>query len=228
MDDNKKEIIEDNSSLPPNAEREPKEKLGFSGFFKKCFSPEFRIKTIAILIAVLVVAACIWGILSYMGPASVAERFVKAEFMENYVKLFKLSAYDAETYMIGDSSIEEYFEEISDDYDEDIQTWKDYSDYSVKSIKESLEDTFGDYKITYEVSRVKDISLKKLSSDYESFIEDLEEEGVFDFDEVTDSKIVNVKLKIKGEDETERMTYETALVKIGATWKVLDYDYDWD
>ena len=46
----------------------------------------------------------------------------------------------------------------------------------------------------------------------------------FDSDKISKGMLVTVKVKIKGEDETDRETADVYLAKIGGLWKALDYD----
>ena len=40
---------------------------------------------------------------------------------------------------------------------------------------------------------------------------------------ITDAKIVTVKVKIKGEDENDKQSFDVYMVKMKGAWKVLDY-----
>ena len=104
---------------------------------------------------------------------------------------------------------DDFFEAMSDKYDENITSWGSFFKAKNKSDKETIEDLVEKYKITTEVTRTKDISVKKLLKENSRLIEGLE-------------------AKVKGEDQTVRNTYDMYLVKIGGAWKVLDYDVDSD
>ena len=138
-------------------------------------------------------------------------------------------AYDIKTRLTRRYEDEDgYFEYLSNEYDEYITSWKELSSFYRYDTIENLEDYYGDYKITVEVTRTKDKSFDKLVKDeLGSSIDYLENYG-FDRDSVTNAKEVTVKYKIKGEDETDRVTYIVWVVKIGGLWKVLDYEFDWE
>ena len=92
----------------------------------------------------------------------------------------------------------------------------------------SVEDYVGKYSKTVSVTKVRNISVKKLQDDMQSFINRLEKNGSIDADKISAAKSITVKMKIKGEEQTIRNTYDMYLVKIGMAWKVLDYDVDFD
>ena len=71
-----------------------------------------------------------------------------------------------------------------------------------KTIREGIEDTQGNYKISAEVSKNRNISLNKWLDDYSSTLKNLEKTGSFDKDKVSEAKEVTVKVKLKGEDST--------------------------
>ena len=191
----------------------------------KLFSVQNRKKTIAAIAVVLVIAIAA-GCLIYRGsPKNVAVRYVKAYEFSDYVAEHKVMAYDTYAYFLGDMSEEEYFEQCSDRYDEDIQSWKDLSDYYRTDWEEFLEDIYGEYKLSIEASRVKDMSNKRLEAEYGNFLNELETKIAFDRDDISDAKEVTVKLKIEGEDGTDRETYIVCLVKINGVWKALGSEY---
>ena len=123
---------------------------------------------------------------------------------------------------------DDFFEAMSDKYDENITSWGSFFKAKNKSDKETIEDLVGKYKITTEVTRTKDISVKKLLEENSRLIEGLEAKGLIDRDDISAAKGIVVKMKVKGEDQTVRNTYDMYLVKIGGAWKVLDYDVDSD
>ena len=123
---------------------------------------------------------------------------------------------------------DDFFEAMSDKYDENITSWGSFFKAKNKSDKETIEDLVEKYKITTEVTRTKDISVKKLLKENSLLIEGLEAKGLIDRDDISAAKEIVVKMKVKGEDQTVRNTYDMYLVKIGGAWKVLDYDVDSD
>lgn len=95
-------------------------------------------------------------------------------------------------------------------------------------MKEDMEDIYGDYRLTVEATKSRDLSVKRLLSDQDYWLDALEDCGAFDRDSVTAAQQVTVKVKIKGEEDTDRVTYKVTLVKAGGGWKVLDYEGDYD
>lgn len=195
---------------------------------KNLFSAKNRKKTCLILLAVIVVIGCITGISAYNSPKAVAKRYLKAGLMQDNATVCKLTAYDFKAYTMmmprifnPDLDEEAYFEQRAEEYDEDITSWKDLFAVEKKLHKETLEDTFGKYKLTVEVTREKDISEKKAKSELEDWLELLEAETDFDSDIVEDCKVITAKIKLIGEDETERDTAQIYLCKVNGAWKVL-------
>ena len=140
-----------------------------------------------------------------------------------------LTAYDRKARQLGYYDDEDdFFEAMSDKYDENITSWGSFFKAKNKSDKETIEDLVEKYKITTEVTRTKDISVKKLLKENSRLIEGLEAKGLIDRDDISAAKEIVVKMKVKGEDQTVRNTYDMYLVKIGGAWKVLDYDVDSD
>ena len=195
---------------------------------QKAFSPERRKKTVisfAGAIAVIVLAA----VLLVRGSASsVAKRYCAA-FAGDIHTQEKLTAYDWRNETIQSYKDEDdFFEAMSDQYGEDVKSWGSYYRAVNKDAKESVEDYVGKYSKTVSVTKVRDISVKKLQDDMQSFINRLEKNGSIDADKISAAKSITVKMKIKGEEQTIRNTYDMYLVKIGMAWEVLDYDVDFD
>ena len=168
------------------------------------------------------------ALLSRGSAASVAKRYCDG-FVGNAKMRVGLTAYDWKARQLGYYDDEDdFFEAMSDQYDENITSWGSYFKAKNKSDKETIEDLVGKYKITTEVTRKKDISLKKLLEENSSLIKKLEAEGLIDRGDISAAKEIIVKMKVKGEDQTVRNIYDMYLVKIGGAWKVLDYDVDSD
>lgn len=206
----------------------PKAKNTFKDFFKKCFSKENLKKTIAVILLTAIVIGGTCGVIYYNSPESVALRFVKACSNSDLKAQEKLLAYDYRTYTLYLSNSEDeeaFFESKSDKFEEDINSWEDYFRVYQTQALEFYEDIYGDYKITYSVSKTKDLSERKVKASNESLLSDLEEIAIFDSDTIEEGKYVTVK----GKTDTEelgiiRYTYTVTLVKVSNSWKVLDYD----
>lgn len=195
---------------------------------KDAFSAEKWKKFAAILGAAVVVIVVAIALLGRGSAASVAKRYCDG-FVGNAKVQVGLTAYDWKARQLGYYDDEDdFFEAMSDKYDENITSWDSYFKVKNKSDKETIEDLVGKYKITTEVTRKKDISVKKLLEENSSLIKKLEAERLIDRDDISAAKEIIVKMKVKGEDQTIRNTYDMYLVKIGGAWKVLDYDVDID
>lgn len=227
MDEIRSEEVTEVTSLPVDNEAAPEKenKSKIVSAILNLFSPQNRKKTIIAIAVILVIAIAAGCLISRGSPENIAVRYVEAMEFGNYVTMHKVMAYDTYMKILDEMSEEEYFEEISDEFKEDIQSWKDLSDYLRTTAEESLEDAYGEYKLSFDVSRVKDISIRRLEDEYESTLDSLEEELAFDRDDISDAKEVTVKGKFEGEDETDRMTYTVCMVKMNGAWKVLTFRY---
>ncbi len=177
--------------------------------------------------AVVLIAAAV-ALLSRGSASSVAKRYCKAMFGDQKT-VVELTAYDWKQLQLdGYEDEEEYFEKAGDRWDEDIRSWNDFYQARNASMREDMEDIYGDYQLTVEATKSRDISVKKLLSDQDYWLDSLEDCAAFDRDSVTAAQQVTVKVKIKGEEDTDRVTYKVTLVKAGGGWKVLDYEGDYD
>lgn len=204
----------------------PRKKEVILNFVKKLFSPANRIKTISAIAASVVLIIVVFGVLHYLSPSAVALRYANADLWRDAVALKQCYVHDYYAYSLGEDSEDEYFEYVSDEYDEDIKSWRDISRLRATQEREWLEDKYGEYRVSHKVTRVKDISNNKMKEEQESWLETLEEEGLFDADTIKDSKVVTVKRKISGEDDIARDTIKVYLVKVNGQWKVLDGEYE--
>lgn len=196
-----------------------------------CKDPEKRIfksvkafvekrKVLLLIIAAVVVFATIAGIILFsLSPEQIAIKYAEADFFGDYAKMNKYKAYDYCAYLMGEQDEEEFFEACSDRYEEDIYNWKDLSSVRREQKEEALSDVYGDYKITVEASRSKDMSVRKFKNENERVLMLLEDDGLFDVDDVDDVRIVTVKGKIDGEDGVDRITRDVIMVRMGLLWK---------
>lgn len=181
-------------------------------------------KKLLILVPAVVAVVALCVLLGSRSPESVAERYAKA-YLTDQKTVAKLKAYDYQKYLCYsyDGDEEAFFEAYSDLLDEDISGWNEYYKVCDASRKEDLEEAYGEFKVTAETTRTKDISVKKLDEDRSWWLDWLEKHcEPFDRDDIQDAKIVTVKLKIKGEDDSDRESMEVYLVKIHGSWRVLD------
>lgn len=186
-------------------------------------------KTLGLIAAAVIVAVAAAAIfLGGSGPESVAERYCKAWYTDAKTES-SLLAFDWQEYLLnGYDDEEEFFEEQGDYYYADIASWGDYYKAVDAAQEEELEDIYGEYELTAEASKTKDMSLNKLQDEMGSYLDALEEYTSFDRDNISDVKVVTVKVKISGEDDTSRVTWSVYTVKIGGGWKVLDYSREYN
>lgn len=219
-------VQQDGSEGQDDAQIELKDKIAQKA--KVYFSPEKRKKTVISLSAVIAVILLIVILLVRGSASSVAKRYCAA-FAGDIHTQERLTAYNWRNEEIqGYRDEDDFFEAMSEEYDEDVKSWSSYYRAANKDAKEAVEDYVGKYSKTVTVTKVRDISVNKLKDDMSSFIRILEKNGSFDADKISAAKSITVKMKIKGKDQTIRHTYDMYLVRIGLEWKVLDYDADID
>ncbi|MBQ7874369.1 MAG: hypothetical protein IJ306_04310 [Oscillospiraceae bacterium] len=151
------------------------------------------------------------------------KRWMKANVEDDVKIMAKLAPYDFEAMGIDMyGSEEEFFEEMSYDYDTDIENWNDFYKEVKKQKKEELKDEYGKYKIEITIGKTKDISIARLKEDvyYEAY-----EDYGFNIDSVKKAKVVSVTARIKGEYENDKEKITLYMVKIDSAWKVLSVDY---
>lgn len=189
-------------------------------------------KRFSVKVILLIAVACIGVIvlavvlIARSRPESIAKRFSIAWYDDEKTAM-SLRAFDWKAYMIymHDGDEEAFFEYAGDKYDVDISSWSEYYKAVDNDVKEYYEDEYGEYRITAEVTRSKDMSVKKLIEDNEECIEKLESRIAFDKDKITDAKLVTTKVKLVGEDDIMRDKLEIYMVKIDGRWGVLNWAY---
>lgn len=197
------------------------------------FSKENR-KKVIILFAVAVIAICtVFTVIAFRSPKSIAKRYAVATIKGDTATTDKYMAYDSQANRLWhykcENDEEKFFELQSLESDEDITSWKDYYRAIKEARKEDLEDTYGKYRISAEVTSIKDISNKKLESEVGlGRLAAFEEHANFDKDTISKAKVAKVKAKITGEDGIERYVFTVYLVKNNGSWSVLYYDFDRD
>ena len=117
-----------------------------------------------------------------------------------------------------------FFWRMTDRYDSDIESWNDFYKATKEYQADLLEDQYGNYKIEIKVIKSKEISVKKLFSDNKAHVDVLEDKTGFDSDKVSAAKMVVLKVKITGDDSTEREQVQVQLVRIDGKWKVYSVD----
>ena len=192
-------------------------------------APAKKLPLVPILIAAAVVVVAICAAVFFItrnSASAVAERYILGCYGDDKTAT-ALQAYDCNAWRLADYDGDEeaFFEYASDRYDTDVTSWNDYYKAVDDDFKESLEEVYGEYKVTAKVLKSKDISVKRVLEEKESLIELLENDINFDSDKISDAKLVTVRLKIAGEDGIRRNKYEVYVVKIGLSWRVLAGDY---
>lgn len=195
---------------------------------KYAFDPSRWKKTACLLGAAAAVLAAVIMLIKWNSAGAVAVRYCRG-YYDNPKSVMRLSAYDWEKYVTSSSKDEaDFFEKISEESHEEITSWHDLYKAMRSELRNELEDDFGKYKIVLNVTKVRDISVKKLSYEQKDFISELEKTGCFDADEMKAGKEVTVKAKIVGEDETSRDTFQVYMVKMRGGWKALTYERNHD
>ena len=229
----------DEAAITANEQVKTKVKESPLTTIKNAFSPQKRKKTIALLVAAVVVIVAIICVLSYLSPKNGAVRYAEAFFEEDVVTENKIAAYDLYAFLVEDDydTEEDLFERYSDYYKEDITSWKDLAKCNKQIHEDWMYEEFGKYKVSSETSRIKDLSIRHLEEENDYFLSFLEEHCGFDRDDISKAKQAIVKMKIKGDYDSDRVTFDVTLVKIGGVWKGFDCgyefdsvsdDYDWD
>ena len=167
-------------------------------------------------------------------PESVAEDFAKAIEAQDHASLFDLYAYDYEAYL-QESTLDEYdseddfFEELSEMYDEEIDSWKDAYKAVLNRNKDQLEDEYGsDYKIKAKASDTVDLDedeLEEVKEDLLDWDDYIDEDEI---EKIKDAKKITVDATISGEDGEDEGTVVVIVVKYDGKWKVADYWFDYE
>ncbi len=226
--------VEAESKLETNSESELESRAA-----KKpgLFAPE-RIKKTVILfgaLLVVIVAAIITITLCAFSPGNVAERAAKAWFLEDKRAYGNTLAYSLKDDEIGlfmeledikDKKVgkDRFYEYYSDKYDEDILSWRDYCKVVTSRKKEYYEIIYGEYKLTVNAKKSKDVRVKKFKSEREWSFNDIFEHTGFDIDNYKKMKCVTVRLVVDGEEEKERESLDVYLVRKGLIWKAVSVD----
>ena len=211
-----------------SAEPQKKQKVPFGQKVKNAFSPKNLVKTIVVIVAILVVIGAAIGVLNYFSPSSVTTRFVKARLDGNILALEKVMAFDLKAYLLAGKDEESFFEAASNRYYEDISSWQEYNKAYMKYVREDLEDEIGKYKITQNVTREQDLSYKKMQSELgDIYLRQLEHLYDYNADAVKKCLVVTDKIRLDGEDETDKIIGTVYLVKMGMNWKVIDWSFDY-
>lgn len=171
--------------------------------------------------AVLILLAVVLLFHFYCGPAAIAARSVKASAFNDWSKMARNCAYDLYTYKLDGQSEEDYFEEASRKYHEDISGWRELSACSRNEQDSLMTLVYGKYTVNASASRTTALSLPRLEEACSGLLDSLEAKTDFDRDSISKAKKVTVNLEIKGEEDSDRYTETVYMVKIGLVWKYL-------
>lgn len=190
---------------------------------KELFKRNWK-KWLILIACVLIVIGAGTAILVSRSAESVAKRFSIA-YYTNEKRFASLLAYDYKAAQLSPYKGDEdaFFEEKAEKYGVDISSWNDYFKACDEDFAEYLQDEYGKYKVTAKVTRSKDISVKKLLEDQSYWLDTLEKSADFDRDQITDAKLITVKLKLDGEDGNDRGSLSLYMAKVGGSWKALAY-----
>lgn len=183
-------------------------------------------KWLAIALALVVIVGAVVAVAVYNGPQAVAERYCELLWTDPGSAL-KLYAADTDRAIDADFEYET-LETLMEEYDVilgipmDAGTPEEYFQELKIMRRELIEQLYADYSVTTTTRMVKDISVKKLKTQESSLIRTLESKQLLDSDEITDAKIIDVKLIIKGEDDTRAYYYTVYTVKLNGAWRVID------
>lgn len=164
-------------------------------------------------------------------PETIAETFAQRMTESDYKAIFDLCAFDLEDSLkdeclAGYDDKDELFEDLSDKYGKDIDSWKDFYAVMMTKQQDFLADEYGeDYKIKTKVLDTADLDEDELD-DVKDYLLD-EWGGYINEDEVENipkGMDVTIKVTIKGDEDESSATYTITMVQYDGEWKVADYD----
>lgn len=209
---------------------EEKQKTGFVGFIKNCFSRKNIKKTIAVILLVLIAGGAAGAYFHFTSPEYVALKYGEAVATWDLKGQAELAAYDFKSnYLYSEKTHsftdeETYFEDMSDQLNEDITNWDEYFEAVRQFLSDTYESVDGEYTVTCELTRTKDVSVKKVYNTNKDFISRIERTTDFDYNDVDECKQITVKAKYDTDEEgIQRRTIDIFLVKINGSWRVLTY-----
>lgn len=124
-----------------------------------------------------------------------------------------------------DMAPQEYWDWYEDEYDKSFDDLMEEAEEEFDDMKDSLEDVYGEnIKISYEVTKEKDLSEKKV----EKIAEALEERYDIDASKVSEAKEIKYDITIAGdEDEETNEDLEMTVIKYNGKWyRIRYYEYD--
>ena len=202
-------------------EKPDAKKSSFGTFLKHCFSKKSLVKTAAVLLAA---ALLIGGGLYYLNsrsPKSVARRYALAFVEDDYSTICDLCAYDYKLWYTGEDE-EDFLRKKSEYYGIDIASWTDYCSVYRILTKGLLEDMYGRYKLSANVTEEEDLTAEKLLVKVDVITLAIAKKCGFESDSITAGKKCTVEVKITGENDQREYIRTVYLAKIEGSWKVLE------
>lgn len=207
--------------------------------FAPVVAPKKVNKKLIIIAGVVAVVAIVLGVLLFGGSSaeSVAEEYLMADIEGDKETLFNNAIRGAEVTFeeyienyckAEDIDPNEYYDELSEDYDADIKDYDDYIEAAKESAKEGLIDEFGEYNISIEVISSKEMSnkeLKEIKNMIKSYNYNDELYGDIDVSKIDEGCTVKFRCKIEGEDDKDSAKATVILVKYDGNWKVYSSNF---
>ena len=197
---------------------------------KSFFAKEKRPLLIAIAAAVVVVAVLLIVLIGNCGPKAAARNFARAVISCDVDRINKRCAFDVKAFAIAkaeenDIDEEEFFEGIGDYLCAEVTSWKSMSRALRNYMDEALRDDLGRYRVEIKVTKVKELSARKLQEEAselpgDKFYDVIEDYG-FDPDKVKSGAEVTLKIRFIGKEDTGTLTVPIYMAKIGGSWKFL-------
>lgn len=181
---------------------------------------------IAVAVVVLAAAAITFAVTR---PTYIAKKYAENFVLEDYKAMDKYLPYYYENYIISyvDYSDEDtMLEHLSDYYDEDLESWDDVCQRVKEDRKYDFEDDYGDFKISSDVKKERDLSVKKAMDQIDDDrLKALKHAG-FDWDSVDKVKSVTVHVKIMGDYDNNTADVTVYLMPYSITWNVITSVYE--
>ena len=114
----------------------------------------------------------------------------------------------------------EYWDYVEEEYDRTVEDMKDSLEENWDDVKDALEDQYGkNVKVTYKVTKEREISDKKL----EKIAEALEETYGIDEKSVKAGYKIEAELTISGSEDDDDDEGTFNIIKIGNRWYMINY-----
>lgn len=137
--------------------------------------------------------------------------------LDTYIDIIYNGKFDK----MKDMAPQEYWDWYEDEYDQTIDDIIEEAEDEYDDMMDSMEDKYGkNIKITYEVTKEKDLSEKKL----EKIAEALEDKYDIDASKVSEGKEIKYDVTITGdEDDDTNDDLEMTVIKYNGKWYKINY-----